>query len=89
LPVTVLGWTLLMWTQLFLVGNVHQKYKLFSGKCLRYFTPAALPKREDLKFRACRSMLSTTSWSTVGGWTLLMCTQLFLVENVPPKFQIV
>ena len=27
----------------------------------RYFTPAALPKREDLKFRACRSMLSTTS----------------------------
>jgi hypothetical protein len=53
LPVTVLGWTLLMWTQLFLVGNVHQKYKLFSGKCLRYFTPAALPRREEAEHCSC------------------------------------
>ena len=83
---TVWGWTLLMWTQRFLVENVHQK---MSGKCSRYFTPAALPTREDLKFGACRSMLSTTSRSTVWGWALLMWTKLFLVENVPPKFQIV
>ena len=37
-------------TQLFRGEHFHQKTKLFSGKCSRYFTPSALPRRENPNF---------------------------------------
>ena len=39
--------------------------KLFSGKCLRYFTPSAFPRREDPKFHARASIFNATNGSTV------------------------
>ena len=42
-----------------------KKRKLFSGKCLRYFTPSALPRREDPKFHAHASVFNATSGRTV------------------------
>ena len=53
---------MLMRTQLFLVENVHQKTRIcLVENALRYFTPAALPRREDLKSRVCRYMKRTAS----------------------------
>ena len=42
-------------TQLFRCEKKHQKKrKLFSGKCSRYFTPSALPRRENPNFTRAR-----------------------------------
>ena len=50
-------------TQLFRCEKKHQKKrKLFSGKCSRYFTPSALPRREDPKFHA-RVSLQRDKWT--------------------------
>ena len=49
-------------TQLFRCEKSHQKKKLFSGKCSRYFTPSALPRREDPNSRA-RVSLQRDKWT--------------------------
>ena len=53
-------------TQLFRCEKTaSKKRKLFSGKCSRYFTPSALPRREDPKFHARASVFNATSGRTV------------------------
>ena len=75
---------MLIRTQFSAVENVHQKNKLFSGNCLRYFTPAALPRREDSKFHARAWVFRMTIWSSVK-LTMLVRTQFLVVENVHQK----